>query len=610
MSDNPVVKSARGRRSGSWRGEWRFAAAGLLITAILLVSTGACAVWAERTQGQSLQGAHLDQVRGTGRLLAQAAEGLLAANELSALRRLVADSSQDLGLSLCRIALPDGQVVADAIPSNITHKDLPERWAGAVVEEGEAGKGVYVFPVVVPGRGNARLEVMAEAPPTTAAFWQVMNGMGAITILALAATMVAYRWMQRRLRALAAVRMALLAHNRGEVGPAALEVDAALGPEAEAWNQLLAHGAGQRKEAAVKKTLETLQARRHYSDHLASACDALSQGLVLVGRDLRAEYVNGAAAALLRTKREAMLGAEVASFLADDRILSACRASTGEQMPRRTIVEVPREEAGGTTLLRFVVRPVRRDDWGVAMIIIEDITQQRVADQSRHAFVAQATHELRTPLTNIRLYAEMALDEGKQDTAVVSNCLNVINQETFRLDRIVGDILAIAEIEAGTMSVQQDDVRLEELFVELRADYAAQADEAKIKLLFNLPPKLPIIKGDREKIRLAIHNLLGNALKYTPAGGQVTVGAAVDRGRLVVDVTDTGIGMSEEDSQRVFEKFYRAKDPRVGKIKGSGLGLAIAREVVRLHGGDITVQSELDKGSTFTLVLPIPETVN
>jgi two-component system phosphate regulon sensor histidine kinase PhoR len=272
------------------------------------------------------------------------------------------------------------------------------------------------------------------------------------------------------------------------------------------------------------------------------------------------------------------------------------------------VVEWAREGVGREVERRHIqVLRGRRGDAGAAMIVIEDITQQRVADQSRHAFVAQATHELRTPLTNIRLYAEMALDEGKQDTAVVSNCLNVINQETFRLDRIVGDILAIAEIEAGTMSLQQDDVRLEELFLELRTDYAAQADEAKIKLLFNLPPKLPIIKGDREKIRLAIHNLLGNALKYTPAGGQVTVGAAIDRGRLVVDVTDTGIGMSEEDSQRVFEKFYRAKDPRVGQIKGSGLGLAIAREVIRLHGGDITVHSIPDKGSTFTLSLPIAE---
>jgi len=149
-------------------------------------------------------------------------------------------------------------------------------------------------------------------------------------------------------------------------------------------------------------------------------------------------------------------------------------------------------------------------------------------------------------------------------------------------------------------------VRLEEIFPELQAGYAAQADEKQIQMVFNLPPKLPVIKGDREKIRVALHNLVGNALKYTPAGGQVSVTVTANDGHLVVEVGDTGIGMSEEDREHAFEKFYRAKDARVAKITGSGLGLAIAREVVRMHGGDITVESELNRGSTFTLALPIP----
>jgi signal transduction histidine kinase len=244
------------------------------------------------------------------------------------------------------------------------------------------------------------------------------------------------------------------------------------------------------------------------------------------------------------------------------------------------------------------------------MIIIEDITQQRVAEESRNAFVAQATHELRTPLTNIRLYTEMALDEGKDNPEIRANSLNIINQEVFRLDRMVNDILSISEIEAGTFSLRKDDVRLEDLFKQIREDYAAQAAEKRITLTFNFPPKLPVIKADKDKINLALHNLLGNALKYTLDGGQVNVTIAADRGRLTVDVADSGIGISEEDCQRVFEKFYRAKDLRVAQIKGSGLGLAIAREVIRLHGGDITVHSVPDKGSTFTLAMPIPEEAN
>ena len=590
------------------RSEWRVAAVGLAVVAILLASIGASALWADWSQRASLRQARTEQVRAVGAVLAQSAEALLASNELSSLRRTVAETARNEGLSQCRIVLPDGQVVADALPSHITLKALPEKWSEAVARpDPEGDRGVLSFPLWVAGRGTARLEMVAGAASPIASTWQAQAGMGAICTGALVATLVLYRRVRSRLRGLLAIQTALLARDGGQTSPAALEVDPTLGLEATAWNSLLAQEDGQRKQAALERTKEVLQVRRSYTEHLAVACDALSQGLILVGKDLRAEYVNGAASALLQTKRDDMLSAEISSFIHDDRILSACRVATTGPMARRTIVEVQRNNADGITLLRFVVRPVRREDWGVAMIIIEDITQQRVAEESRHAFVAQVTHELRTPLTNIRLYAEMAMDEGKKDPAVVANCLNVINQESFRLDRLVGDILSIAEIEAGTMSLKKDDVRLDEIFPELKNDYLAQAEERQIKLLFNLPPKLPVLKGDRDKLRLALHNLLGNALKYTLAGGQVTVTATVEQRRFLVEVSDTGIGIRQEDCHLVFEKFYRAKDERVAKIKGSGLGLTIAREVVRLHGGDITVQSEPDKGSTFTLSLPVLE---
>src|SRR5436305_299934 len=120
-----------------------------------------------------------------------------------------------------------------------------------------------------------------------------------------------------------------------------------------------------------------------------------------------------------------------------------------------------------------------------------------------------------------------------------------------------------------------------------------------------LPPKLPVIRGDRDKITLALHNLMGNALKYTPDGGKVTLEVEVDGKNVSISVTDTGIGISPDDAERIFERFYRAKDPRVAKITGTGLGLTLAREVVRMHGGDITVESQIDQGSTFTMPLPV-----
>jgi two-component system sensor histidine kinase VicK len=182
---------------------------------------------------------------------------------------------------------------------------------------------------------------------------------------------------------------------------------------------------------------------------------------------------------------------------------------------------------------------------------------------------------------------------------------NVLNREARRLERMVSEMLSVAEIEAGSMRLSNDDVKLDRVFSELETDFKPFAAEKQINLTFALPPKLPDFFADRDRLTLAIHNLVGNAIKYTPAGGSVTVTLSGDGGKLNIDVTDTGIGITQAELAPIFDRFYRAKDPRVANITGSGLGLALAREVARLHGGDVTVQSELNKGSTFTLSVPL-----
>jgi signal transduction histidine kinase len=588
------------------RGETRFAAVGLIVVALFLLSMWGAAWWSVRTQQDSIRQAQIEQARLRGSSLARYAEAMLANAELTALRRMVIQAAQDGGLAHCRILLPGGGVIADANPAGITLRELPQKWPDGVASPLADDARLLVFPLVVTQRGTAVLEIVPQEDPVTASYWQTQSGIGAICVGALIVLMVLFRRVRASLRGMSVVREALLVRGSGQTAVEALEVNPDWGPEARAWNELLSQEGSRHKQETLGRTREAFQVRQGAPDKLSAACDALSQGLIIIERDMRVTFVNSAAALLLQARREDLLSADISTFLRDERVLAATRAATTGPMRRRMIIEAQRNGEAGTGVLRFIIRPVRREDSGVAMIVIEDITQQRAAEEAQHAFVAQATHELRTPLTNIRLYTEMAMDEGKKNPAVLANCLNIINQETYRLDRTVADILSITEIEAGTLTVRKEDVRLEEIFPELQAGYAAQADEKQIQMVFNLPPKLPVIKGDREKIRVALHNLVGNALKYTPAGGQVSVTVTANDGHLVVEVGDTGIGMSEEDREHAFEKFYRAKDARVAKITGSGLGLAIAREVVRMHGGDITVESELNRGSTFTLALPIP----
>ena len=239
------------------------------------------------------------------------------------------------------------------------------------------------------------------------------------------------------------------------------------------------------------------------------------------------------------------------------------------------------------------------------MIVIEDVTQQKIATKSRDTFINRVTHELRTPLTNILMYAETAMEDGITDAGSIENSLNVINQEALRLNRIVSDMLSVAEIEAGTHEIKRDDLSLIPLIQQVANDHRAAAERKNIRLDLGLPPKMPVIQADRDKVALAVHNLVGNAIKYTPENGRIAIDVDCTDEQLSVTVSDSGIGIREDEIPRVFEQFYRAKDERVSAITGSGLGLSLARDVVRLHGGDITVESEINKGSRFAMTLPI-----
>lgn len=611
MSQGEEVKPVSRRR---WvlRGESALAPLGIALAGILAMATGASAWWSLHTQQEVLGADRLEQATAAGLLLSRAAETMLAVDEVSAVRRLVLEAAEAHHFTDCSITLPDGQVVADAEPTRITTNVLPDTWDAGKANLPEApvqtmrpyGMSI-TYPIDVPNRGPALLKVSLELNDRSDARWQTQAGVGAIGVAGLASLLLVYRQMRARVQAMSLIGEALVALERGEKDETALALSEKFGPHARAFNKLLSERKALSEQIVLRQAEESLNNKDRHSSDLASVCDALRQGLVLVDHNLHVRYTNGAAAVFLRAKRDAVVGADVASLMKDQPLVEAIQSAVNGPTRRRQTVEVDQSAESGGGLLRFSILPIRRDEKPGCLLVIEDVTQQRVAEEARNAFVAHATHELRMPLTNIRLYLETALEDGERDPKLRGECLNVINQESKRLERLVGDMLSMTEIEAGSLKIEKDDVRLDALFESVDADYQAQAREKKITMTFNLPPKLPVIQGDRDKLVMALQNLVGNALKYTPEGGQVTVDVEIAEGRLVIEVKDTGIGISEEDQEKVFEKFYRARDMRVNEITGSGLGLALAREVVRLHGGDITVDSELNNGSVFTMTVPV-----
>ena len=220
-------------------------------------------------------------------------------------------------------------------------------------------------------------------------------------------------------------------------------------------------------------------------------------------------------------------------------------------------------------------------------------------------FAADAAHELRTPLTVLRGEAEVALRGKSQDPDAYRHVLESNLREYDRMIHIITQLLLLSQADAGKMVVGHEPVRLDLLLAEMTETFHVLADFAHLTLEAGSFPPM-VIAGDRARLHELFANLLDNAVKYTPAGGRVSVTAAVGAESVRVSVADTGVGIAPGEQGKVFERFYRVDDSRSRDTGGAGLGLSIARWIATAHGGRIEVQSAPGVGSTFTVVLPLP----
>ncbi len=545
MSVETVQQPSSARRKLLARGESLVASLGGACAAILLCALAVSGWWMTRAERTTAENDCKGKLAALARSSTPAMEALLESGDVSALRRMITEMGRANGLTECRVLLPDGRVVADQNPKAISPGVLPPKWEGTVAASAaEDGRGFFVEQELkVDGRGVAKFRAAAE-PVATGLAWQELAGVGVVAVGGLCALLLVYHKFRTRVAPLSLVREGLLAVLGGEQTYEVLKLNARLGPEAAGWNKLLGEASAVKTTAIAERAKDALGNRRQGRSDLDHACDTLAVGLLIVDENGKVKHCNGAAATLLRAKREEMGGAEIGLLVKNEAARGVIDASVKGGAVQRRAIEIERTNEEGGGVLRIQVRPLRKDDSPGAVITIEDVTQQRVADAARNSFVAQATHELRTPLTNMRLYLETALEDGEKDPVVRAKCLNVVNLEARRLERMVGEMLSVAEIEAGSLKIRKDDVRLDKMFEELEAAFRAQAEEKKIVMELQLPPKWPVVLGDRDKLALALHNVVGNALKYTPESGRVTIAAREEGKFFVVDVTDTGIGIA------------------------------------------------------------------
>jgi two-component system phosphate regulon sensor histidine kinase PhoR len=225
----------------------------------------------------------------------------------------------------------------------------------------------------------------------------------------------------------------------------------------------------------------------------------------------------------------------------------------------------------------------------------------------RRDLIGNISHEFRTPLAGIKAMVETLRDGAVDDKEAARDFLTRIDSEVARLTQLVAELTELSRIETGKAELKKEAVNLNQLVEEVITQLSPQAERQKIAISRDFAADLPPVPADRDRVRQVITNIVHNAVKFTPAGGRITITSRLLEGSIVVDIADTGIGIPKEDSTRVFERFYKGDKARAGE--GTGMGLAIAKHVVEAHGGNIWVQSVEGKGSTFSFSLPLKQII-
>jgi len=342
-------------------------------------------------------------------------------------------------------------------------------------------------------------------------------------------------------------------------------------------------------------------------EQLAGAFEAIHVGVIVVTSAGVIRLLNPAAATMLEIADGEYGGQEMGDVVPEGHIRELLEGTlkTGEERTVEIVLGEDDERVyqAQTTLMK------REDQGGIESIvsIFNDITEIRRVERMKTAFVSTVSHELRTPLTSIKGFISTLLedDEGMYDEETRREFLIIINEECDRLTRLISDLLNISKIESGRgLDLQLSDVNVARLIERVAASH--QPYTKKHEIVAEAPDDLEPIRADADKLTQILDNLVGNAVKYSPNGGTVTIVASDEDGTVRLDVIDQGLGIPERHRDRIFQRFHQVDDDIDHRsISGTGIGLYLVQHLAHAHGGKVWLESsEVGEGSTFSLQLP------
>jgi two-component system phosphate regulon sensor histidine kinase PhoR len=332
--------------------------------------------------------------------------------------------------------------------------------------------------------------------------------------------------------------------------------------------------------------------------------ESMKNGVIAVDREKKIIFLNKAAEKLFNIREEEV---------DDKNILEAIHNYKIEEYIARVLMhkndsiedEIRFEN---NRIYKLFIRPmyseVETEKVLGVLLMFEDVTEVRHLERMRQDFVANVSHELKTPLTSIKGFAETLKNGAMENPSMREKFINIIDVEAARIIALTKDLLSLSEIEAQNANMEENKIFVAEIVREAVEILEMSAKEKPVNVNLDIEADLPELKGDPNWFKQITVNLIDNAIKYTPENGDIKVDVRKDDKHLILEIVDTGIGISEEHIDRIFERFYRADKARSRNAGGTGLGLSIVKHIVIAFNGKIDVQSELGKGTKFIVSLP------
>ena len=348
-------------------------------------------------------------------------------------------------------------------------------------------------------------------------------------------------------------------------------------------------------------------------NRLAAIFAGMVEGVIDVDQEQKILHINEAASNLLAVNIKESTGKPVWEEVRNNEITNALDEAmkTGSFVKTQVVLSFSKSSNNEGSVVDIYAASLSDDSGSPigAVVVLHDISEIKSLERIRTDFVANASHELKTPITAIRGLSESVIDDDNIDRKTILQFINRIHSQSLRLSQLVGDLMALSRLEVDLEAKQFSVINMNYLLNSSVKSAKIAIEQKHQKLIVEVDDDNIYVNGDRQNLSQLIDNLIDNAIKYTPEKGEISVNLSTDDTEMLLEVRDTGIGISPQYQQRIFERFYRVDKARSRSLGGTGLGLSIVKNIAEKHSGNIKLKSQQGRGSTFSYRMPLARNV-